>query len=85
LEYKDLDKCSIGLYAINLIRNVVPEKHTQRSNWNHRIRRLTLDGVAFDASGKCFKAKPSQAVSSFLVKHSRIFDEGFCYPIGVMY
>jgi hypothetical protein len=43
------------------------------------------DGVAFDAFGGCFKAKPSQAVSSFLVEHSRIFNAGFSYPIGVMY
>ena len=85
MEDKILFSCSIGLYAINLIRKVVPEKHTQRSNWNHRIRRLTLDRVAFNAFGRCFKAKPNQAVSSFLVERSRVLDTGFSYPTGVMY
>ena len=48
--------CSIGLYAINLIKVAVPEKH--KFNLNHRIRRLTLNRVAIDAFSACLGAKP---------------------------
>ena len=77
--------CSIALYAINLMREVVPEKHAQILKMNHRIRLLTPDRVAFNAFGICLRAKPNQAVSSFLVERSRVLGPGSCYPIGVMY
>ena len=59
------NSCSIGLYVSNLMGKVVPEKNTQISHWNLGIRLLTPDGVAFNALGRCVKAKPNQAVSSF--------------------
>ena len=75
---------AIVLYASNLMRKVVPEKYAQIPDGNLGIRRLTPEMVGFDAFARCSK-KPNQAVSSFLVEQSRIFDEGFCYPIGVIY
>jgi hypothetical protein len=77
--------CSISLYAINLMKVVVPENHTQWSNRIHRIRRLTPDDMAIISFGRCFKAMPKAEVSSFMVELSRIFGPGSCDPAGVMY
>ena len=44
---------SIDLYAINLKKKVVPEKHAQMSIVNHQIRRLTPEGVATRTFGFC--------------------------------
>jgi hypothetical protein len=83
-EKKAHSSSSIVLYASNLMRKAVPEKHAQIPDGNLGIRRLTPEMVGFDAFARCSK-KPNQAVSSFLVEQSHIFDLGFCYPTGVMY
>jgi hypothetical protein len=46
---------AIVLYASNLMRKVVPEKHAQIPNGDLEIRRLTPEMVAFDAFGRCSK------------------------------
>jgi len=81
---KILDSCSIGLYASNPIRKVVPEKHVQITNRNHWIRRRTPDKVAIDAFGASVNALPKQAFSSFLVERFHTYS-GISYPVGVMY
>jgi hypothetical protein len=88
LEYwmiKFHNPCSIGLYGINLMRKVVPEKHFQMPDENHGTRRLTPDRMVLDALGRCITTEPNQAVSSLLVKRTRIFGLGHIYPTGVMY
>jgi hypothetical protein len=88
LEYEKIrfhKSCSIGLYVSNLMWKVVPERHFKIPGENHGTRRLTPDRMAFDAYGRCIKTEPEQAVSSFQVERSRIFDPGHIYPIGVMY
>ncbi len=78
------DCCSIGLYAINLIRKVVPEKHIQNTESNHRIRLLTPDRIARIAFGDAI-GKPNKAAPSFRMGRSRIYGPEICFLAGVMY
>ena len=77
--------CSIGLYGINLMWKVVPEKHFQMPNENHGTRRLTPDRMTVNAFGLCTGAERGLAASSLQVKRSWISDRGSVYPAGVMY
>ncbi|NPV61468.1 MAG: hypothetical protein HPY61_02375 [Methanotrichaceae archaeon] len=63
----------------------VPERHAQISDANHIIRRLTPERVAYDLFGCRSQARPSLAVSSFLVERAQAFSLGCSYPAGVMY
>ena len=76
--------CSIALYVINLMKNVVPETMAQvTSNGNPGIRLLTPDRMTFNAFG--LYDGGGRAVSSLQVERSWIFDKGSVYPAGVMY
>ena len=70
---------SISLYAINPMVRLVPENHTQWSNWIHGIRLLTPDLASFTSSKRCFNAKPGGMVSSLMMEHSLAFGPEFCH------
>jgi len=78
-------RCSISLYAINPMGCLVPENHTQWSNWIHGIRLLTPDRAFFALSEKRFNAKPEGMVSSLMMGLPLAFSPDFCCPAGVMY
>ena len=65
--------------------SLVPENHTQWSNWIHGIRLLTPDRPSFTSSKRCLNAKPEGVDSSIMMEHSLAFSPEFCHPAGVMY
>ena len=65
--------------------SLVPENHTQWSNWIHGIRLLTPDQTSFTSSKRCPNAKPEGMVSSLMMEYSLAFSPEFCHPAGVMY
>ena len=67
------------------MRSLVPENHTQWSNWIHGIRHLTPDRATFAFSARYLDAKPEGMVSSLMVKQFLAFRPDFCQPSGVMY
>ena len=67
------------------MRSLVPENHTQWSNWIHGIRLLTPDRASFTSSARCINANPEGMVSSFMVRHFLALSPEFGYPSGVMY
>ena len=67
------------------MRWLVPENHTQWSNWIHGIRLLTPDRASFALSARCFDAIPEGMVSSFMVREFLAFSPEFCHQAGVMY
>ena len=67
------------------MRSLVPENHTQWSNWIHGIRRLTPDRASFTSSARCLDANPEGMVSSLMVRQFLAFSPDFCHPAGVMY
>jgi hypothetical protein len=75
--------CSIDLYAINIMSEVVPGKYAQTSKSIQDRRRFTPDKAARDDFGRSLIIKPDQAVSSHLMEQSHIL--GGCCLAGVTY
>ena len=67
------------------MRWLVPENHTQWSNWIHGIRLLTPDRASFTSLARCLNASPEGMDSSLMMKHSLAFSTEFCHPSGVIY
>ena len=67
------------------MRSLVPENHTQWSNWIHGIRLLTPVRASFTSSARCLDANPEGMVSYFMVRQFLTFRPEFCHPAGVMY
>ena len=65
--------------------SLVPENHTQWSNWIHGIRLLTPDRASFTYSAKCLNASPEEMVSYSMVRQFLAFSREFCGQAGVMY
>ena len=65
--------------------SLVPENHTQWSNWIHGIRLLTPDLASFTSLIRCLDAKLEGMVSSLMVRQFLAFSPDFCHPAGVMY
>ena len=67
------------------MRSLVPENHTQWSNWIHGIRLLTPDLASFTSLIRCLNAKLEGMVSSLMVRQFLAFGPEFCDRAGVMY
>ena len=67
------------------MRSLVPENHTQWSNWIHEIRLLTPNWASFTSSARCLDANPEGMVSSLMVRQFLAFGPEFCDRVGVMY
>ena len=65
--------------------SLVPENHTQWSNWIHGIRLLTPGRASFAFLERCLNAKPEGMVPSLMMEQSLAFSPDFCHPAGVMY
>lgn len=62
--------------------SLVPENHTQWSNWIHGIRLLTPGRASFTSSKRCLNAKPEGIVSSLIRRQFLAFIRIFATQPG---